>query len=229
MTSVVVLTGGPEYAHDFVASSAAIAQVLRCDGHTVAVVDHPDAVAEVLAAAQVLVVNALWWRMLGERYDHLRDTWGYHTSDATRHAIESFVRAGGGLVGSHTASICFDDWPEWGDVLGGAWQWGCSSHPAAGPVHAEVTEGASGHPVMNGVPVLDLVDEVYGDQSLRPATRVLMTARRTPDDRDQPVVWAASYGAGRVVYDGFGHDAASLLDAQHQRLLRNAVRWVIEP
>jgi type 1 glutamine amidotransferase len=80
---------------------------------------------------------------------------------------------------------------------------------------------------MAGVPAqLHLVDEVYGDMDLRPGTEVLMTARRTPDDRDQPVVWVATYGSGRVVYDGFGHDTASVTQTDHARLLRNAVTWV---
>jgi type 1 glutamine amidotransferase len=55
-----------------------------------------------------------------------------------------------------------------------------------------------------------------------------MVARRSDDDRDQPVVWAHRYGAGRVVYDGFGHDATSINDADHAALLRRAVDWVTE-
>ncbi len=42
---------------------------------------------------------------------------------------------------------------------------------------------------------------------LRDDVEVLAVAKRTPDDDDQPVVWAHRYGAGRVVFDGFGHDA----------------------
>jgi type 1 glutamine amidotransferase len=33
------------------------------------------------------------------------------------------------------------------------------------------------------------------------------------------------FGAGRVVYDGFGHDAASINDPHHAALIRAAARW----
>ncbi len=223
-----MLTGGPDYAHDFVASASAVADVLGQDGHHVTVIDHPDVVASALGVGtDVLVVNALRWQMAHDRYDHLRDRWGYTTSDATKESIRSFVAGGGGLVGCHTASICFDDWPEWGRILGGSWNWDASSHPPVGPVSASVVAGgATRHPVVRDVVALDLHDEVYGALDLAPGIDVLMTARRHADDDEQPVVWAWSYGAGRVVYDGFGHDAASVRDPSHARLLRNAVHWV---
>lgn len=228
MSNVLVLTGGPDYAHDFVGSSQAIADVLAVDGHSVTVIDHPDLVADALGPdVDVLVVNALRWQMAHERYDHLRERWGYTTSAATRDAITAFVSGGGGLIGCHTASICFDDWPEWGRILGGSWNWESSGHPVVGPVSALVaTIGAIEHPVMHGVVALELHDEVYGALDLQPGIEVLMTARRYPDDDEQPVVWAWSYGAGRVVYDVFGHDAASVNDPRHARVLRNSVGWV---
>jgi len=228
VSNVLVLTGGPDYAHDFVSLGTALQNLFESDGHQVTVVHHPDDAAALLPGSfDVLLINALRWQMLHERYDQMRAEWGYSTPESTKQAITSFVQAGGGLVGNHTASICFDDWPEWGTVLGGAWNWGRSSHPPLGPVAAHVVPGsAASHPVLAGVPAtLELVDEVYGDMDLQPATEVLMTARRTPDDREQPVVWVAQYGEGRVVYDGFGHDVTSVTQADHARLLRNAVRW----
>jgi len=231
VTSALLLTGGPDYAHDFHASSQALAEVLGDAGLDVTVVHHPDEAAALLPGHfDVLVVNALRWRMLHERYDQWRDEWAYTTPPSTRQAITSFVAAGGGLLGSHTASICFDDWPEWGDVLGGSWQWEVSSHPPTGDVEAHLASAAAAaHPIMAGLaPTLALRDEVYGGQVMRPDAEVLMVGRRTPDDAEQPVVWTHRYGRGRVAYDGFGHDAASILDPAHAALLQRAVRWVTE-
>jgi uncharacterized protein len=225
VTAALVLTGGPDHAHDFAASGAALAAVVAGAGLDVAVVDHPDDAAAPLGAGgiDVLVVNALRWRMLGERYDPWRERWGYETPRSTRRAITDFVAAGGGLVGSHTASICFDDWPGWGEVLGGAWDWERSSHPPLGPAEVRVT---AAHPVVGGLPAtFTVVDEVYGDQRLEPGIEVLAVARRTPDDTDQPVVWAHQFGSGRVVYEGFGHDDTSLQQPELVRLLQQAVRW----
>ncbi|MEI6497109.1 MAG: ThuA domain-containing protein [Actinomycetota bacterium] len=229
MTSVLLVTGGPDYAHDFGASAAALAAVIGATGADVKVVDHPDRAAELLPGGfDAVVVNALRWRMLHERYDQWRAQWGYHTPASTRAAFTEFVAAGGGLMGSHTASICFDDWPEWREVLGGAWNWERSSHPPVAPVAARVVSArAAQHAVLAGLPpTLELVDEVYGEVDLADGCEVLMVARRTPDDADQPVLWAHQFGAGRVVYDGFGHDATSINEPQHAALIRQAVRWV---
>ena len=41
----------------------------------------------------LLAYHALRWRMLHERYDHLRNDWGYTTPASTKEAITSFVSA----------------------------------------------------------------------------------------------------------------------------------------
>lgn len=231
MARVLVLTGGPDHAHDYDALGASLTWVIEGGGHEIiGVFDDPDAAADRLRQGDVdvLAINALRWRMHGERYDAWRDEWAYSTPASTRAAIAGFVAAGGGLFGNHTASICFDDWPEWGDVLGGSWVWDHSSHPPAGLIAIDVEPRADDpHPVTAGLPRLfHLDDEVYGDLDLRVGIEPLAWGHRSSDDRAQPLVWAHRYGEGRVVYDGLGHDARSLNDAVHVRLIRNAVDWV---
>lgn len=230
MADVLVLSGGPDHAHDFAATGRALADIVQDAGRAAEVVEHPDDAAAALARGgyRALVVNALRWRMGGERYDPWRAEWAYATPEATRQSIAGFVAAGGGLVGNHTAAICFDDWPEWQAVLGGAWNWGRSTHPPQAPVTA-VVDRPDSHPVTAGLPHrFSLDDEVYGDLDLDPAIRPLAHATRHDGDEPQPVVWVHRFGEGRVVYDGFGHDVASLRDPVHVRLLRQAVHWVIE-
>lgn len=225
---MLVLTGGPPHAHDFADSGGALAELVAATGRAVELVDHPDDAAERLdqGGVDALVVNALRWRMHGEAYDAWRDGWAYETSPHTRDHLAGFVRRGGGLLANHTASICFDDWPEWGDVVGGSWRWGVSSHPPCGPVSARVV---AEHPVVAGLPsTIELVDEVYGDQHVRPDVTVLAVARRHADDAEQPVVWVHRYGRGRVVYDGFGHDGASIRHPDNSRLLRQGLDWILE-
>ncbi len=226
---ILVLTGGSPHAHDFDAIGDALSEVAAADGYVVERTDHPDAAAERLTDTgppiDALLVDALFWRMLGDAYATWRDDWGYTAPTATRDALAGFVERGGGLVAMHTTPICFDDWPGWGDIVGGGWHWGVSAHPPAGPVRAEVV---ADHPVTAGVPAhLELVDEVYGDLDLRPGLVVLATARRHDDDAEQPVLWAHRYGAGRVVFDGFGHDAESIRDPGHRRVILNAIDWVL--
>lgn len=226
----MVLTGGPDYAHDFSATGPELVSIAEEAGFAPTLVDHPDAVIPLLADAttnDVLVVNALRWRMLADRYAVWRDKWAYETSSALRSVITDFVAGGGGLVGNHTAPICFDDWPAWGDILGGAWNWDRSAHPPLGPVSATIV---AAHPITAGVtsPV-ELDDEVYGDLSLRPGITTLATARRNADDAEQPVVWTHEFGRGRVAYCGFGHDRRSLQHGGVRRILRQAMLWTTEP
>lgn len=225
MSSVLVFTGGPDHAHDFDATGAALAELFLAEGHAVELVAHPEQVPAAIDELRpdVVVVNALWWRMLGDKYDPWRPTYGYAITPSVRRCLGDFVAEGGGLVGSHTASICFDDWPQWRQVLGGAWNWERSWHPPPAPVAITVERT---HPVVDGLPAtFHLVDEVFGDLDVLDGIEVLACAHRSPDDAAQPVVWVHRHGRGRVVYDAFGHDAASITDPVHARLLRQAVEW----
>lgn len=229
---VVVLAGGSPHAHDFGPVGEALADVLTAAGWAVTVTATPDeAAAELVAGpaapagpAEALVVDGLWWRMLGEAYDRWRPDHAYSPAADVRAALTDFVAGGGGLVALHTAVICFDDWPGWADLVGASWRWGVSSHPPKGPVVARVV---ADHPVVAGLgPELRLHDEVYGGLDVAPGVDVLAVARRMPEDADQPVVWTHRHGAGRVVFDGFGHDAASIRHPGNARLVAQAVAWV---
>lgn len=227
MRRVVVLAGGSPHAHDFEAVGRALADQLAARGDEIVLVDHPDRAARELGdGADALVVDGLWWRMLGDVYDEWRAEHGYSPSTQTRAALDSFVRDGGGLVALHTTVICFDDWPGWGELLGGFWRWGVSSHPPKGPVAAKLV---CEHPVVRGLPdTIELDDEVYGDLAIEGEIEVLATSRRHADDADQPVVWVHRHGAGRVVVVGFGHDADSIRHPHLARLVGQGLDWVTE-
>jgi type 1 glutamine amidotransferase len=221
---VLLLTGGSPHAHDYGAIGDALETVLAGRGHEVTRTAHPDDAADAARSEtfDVLVVNGLWWTMRGDAYEPWREH-AYSATPRTRQTFDDFVRGGGGLVALHTTPICFDDWPGWGDVVGGSWQWGVSSHPPAGAISARVV---GGHPVVAGLaPTIELVDEVYGDLAVRDAVRPLAFARRSDDDREQPVVWAHHWGDGRVVFDGFGHDAASITHPDNSTIILQAVDW----
>ena len=189
MSRVLVLAGGSPHAHDFAACGAALVDIAAALHHDVQLVANPDEAAAVLRGDDIdaLVIDGLWWRMLGDNYDQWRDEFGYSPSESTRDTFCSFVADGGGMLAVHTTPICFDDWPEWGDVVGGAWQWGVSSHPPVGQVTARIV---GTHPVVAGLPShITLRDEVYGDIAVRDGVNVLAVARRNDDGNEQPVVW----------------------------------------
>lgn len=220
----VILTGG--VAHDFATSTPALAQVLVEAGFAVSVSDDPEAALTALTsdeAPDLLVLNLLRWSMDGvERYADQRERWGLSLSEAATGALTSFVHGGGGLLGLHGASICFDTWAGWRDLLGGTWRWGTSTHPPLdGPVPVRVSTGA--HPVVAGSGDFEVVDEVYGFLDL--AEDVVGLAHSPHGGADHPLLWARQVGAGRVVYDALGHDERAYAVAEHRRIVRRGARW----
>lgn len=222
----VVLSGG--LTHDFPATSAALADLLAEQGAVAEIHTDVNAAFAALPGAALFVVNALRWTMTGpqtpERYRVHAGIEGRRVSAAAREALAVHLAGGGGLLGVHTAAICFDDWPEWGDVLGGSWDWGRSSHPALGP-EVEVRPSAS-HPLVDGIDPFELVDEVYGDLDLRPDVSGLLSAVQPGTaGPPRPLLWAREHGGGRVVYDALGHHPPSYEVPAHREIVRRAIRW----
>ncbi|MEM7092414.1 MAG: ThuA domain-containing protein [Actinomycetota bacterium] len=221
--TAVLLVGGSPHAHDFDDIEQALVTVLAASGVAPRVVRHPDALIDALENADVLVMHGLWWRMLGEAYDSWRDPWGYATTAELRTTLPCWVEGGGRLLALHTSPICFDDWPEWGQLLGGGWVWGTSSHPPPASVAVQLER----HALTDGIDAtLTVVDEVYGDLDMAEDIHVVGRACRSDDDDLQPIIWTRNHGAGRIVCDLLGHDRRSLLDDDHRRLLANAIGWL---
>jgi len=221
----VLLTGG--IFHPFHATSSHLAQSFAALGVETAIFDDVETglarVRETRPA--LLTLNLLRWRMAGEKYDPYRDAWRFELSPEGARTITEHVERGGGLLGLHTASICFDAWPGWGDVLGADWVWGESYHPPLGTVHVSPT--APPHPITAGLDGFVVRDEVYTNLSLRDDVRGLLEALPGDGAPPQPLLWARACGDGRVVYDALGHDLASLAEPTHARILTRSVLWLL--
>ncbi|HLI16246.1 MAG TPA: ThuA domain-containing protein [Acidimicrobiales bacterium] len=220
----LLLSGG--FGHDFAATSAEVAGILEQVGVVSEVVEDVEAGAAALAGEgryDLLTVNALRWRMLDERYAAARERLAFSPSPAARDAIRAFVAGGGGLLALHSATICFDDWPEWGDILGAAWRWGRSSHPPVASAIVHVVTGS--HPIVEGLSDFEIVDEIYGFLDVRPDVVALLTSAH--GGAQHPLVWARRYGAGRVVYDALGHDTRSYAHPAQRAIVSRAAAWLL--
>ncbi|MEL7029432.1 MAG: ThuA domain-containing protein [Pseudomonadota bacterium] len=225
MARALILSGG--IFHPFDESSAALAEIFAEVGLTSEVTADFEAGLSKIdpEAFDLVAVNALRWGMMtGDKYEPYRDEWAFQMPDDGRRRLVDFVEQGGALFGLHTASICFDDWPEWGDLLGGAWAWGVSHHPPLATINVSVDNRT--HPITSGVGGFEVEDEIYHHLSPRADVEVLLTAQNTEEGR-QPIAWVREQGRGRVVYDALGHDGASLRQADHRTLIRNAARWAL--
>lgn len=128
---------------------------------------------------------------------------------SVKESILAFVRDGGGLVGIHAATAAFQDWLEYGEMIGGFY---------AGQILQDVVIRVEDpdHPVNACFKerTWKVHDEVYafGGAYSREKVHVLLSLdlERMPDpklrpDRDYPVSWVKRYGEGRVFYTTLGH------------------------
>ncbi|MBI5088031.1 MAG: ThuA domain-containing protein [Actinobacteria bacterium] len=219
----LLITGG--WAHEFERTTPHLVQCAAAAGIRTDTTDDLEAAAATLAAHEydLLTVYACWFTMGHERYDAVRDQWSRRTPTALREAIVSHLEAGRGLVALHTAPICFDDWPVWGEILGGRWNWDRSWHPAPGVVEVDPRSPAAGerHPIVDGLEPFQVVDERYSALDVSSRSEVLAWS----DAEREPALWTHRYGRARVVVDTLGHDERSLDQPDHATILRRSAVW----
>ena len=219
----LILVGG--IFHEFHASAEALSNVLAPLGIESRIEPDLDAGLASLATDPVdlITVNALRWEMIGEKYDPYRDSQAYSPPAATRAALANHLATGGALLGLHTASICFSDWPEWSRLLGGRWVWGTSFHPPPERITVTPVDRDGSDPL----PAFEVQDELYTDLTLEPGAEVLAYGCSEAMPIAQPVLWRHTVGPGRVIYDALGHDSASLLHPPHAKWLTESVAWAL--
>lgn len=221
MTRALILSGG--IFHDFAATSTWLAERLAGLGAHSEVCEDLEGGLGRIAEFDLLVVNALRWRMHGEKYDPYRAEHEYSPTVQARRAIVSHLALGRGLLAMHTAVICFDDWPEWGDLLGARWEWGRSFHPALGAVRVDVAWPEN--PLVAGIQPFAVEDEVYGFLDQRAHLLPLLTSAH--GGQDHPLAWVRNGPGGRVAVDLLGHSVDSLRAPEHALLVERLMRWVL--
>ncbi len=219
---VLILSGGAGHSFDETTPQLVDLLELLDPQIEVTVVSEPSELERL--SHDLLVVNALWWQMLADRYRNVRQELSRTTPAAARQRIEEHIAAGGAVLAFHTAVICFDDWPRWGQICGASWNWERSHHPpfdAEHPVRIDPTA----HPLTRGLHPFDLIDEVYGFLDLAPDNEILATASHSGEDH--PLVMRRVDGDARIAVDVLGHDRRSLESAEHRELLGRVVGWLL--
>ena len=219
----LILTGGIN--HDFVDTANAIAEVLAEDNiQSVVTDDLADGFDQLKNLSFDLVtVFTLRWRMLDDdKYIPHRTEWAYEIQQRDRQILTEHIARGGGLLGLHTASICFDTWPEWPELLGAKWVWQQTFHPP--PTELYVTISGE-HDVTRDLNDFFVVDELYHNLGAAPSSFPLLKALSSHDDSLQSIAFANEKFNGKVVYSALGHDRASVTTEGHAKFLQSAAKW----
>ncbi|MBN1532783.1 MAG: ThuA domain-containing protein [Spirochaetes bacterium] len=138
-------------------------------------------------------------------------------SAAALEALRDFLRAGGGLLGIHSASASFKSCAEYYQLLGGRFV----SHDAI--MEFEVIPSPGSSSIFAGCGGFTVRDELYLHDVYR-GTAVRFHALH--GGREEPMVWTREEGKGRVCYIEPGHCASSIGNAGFRQVTLAALRWL---
>jgi uncharacterized protein len=221
---LVYTRNGKGYVHDNIAASVAAIRKLGAEnGWTV----DDSADPGVFTASNLKRYRALVFsNSNNEAFD----------SDAQRDAFKSYIEAGGGLVGIHSATGSERNWPYFTSIMGGKFL----RHPKMQKFVVRVKDRT--HPATRGLPAeFEWTDECYYSGDLNPDIRpLLVTDPAKLDDPDKavypggrfgdalPLGWYHLSGGGREIYIALGHNKQDYANPILVSLIRGSILWALE-
>lgn len=218
----LILSGG--VAHDYAQTSLMLSRVLK--GVEVHSEIHEDfGILEDLLAFDMVTLNCVRWTCSQAQVNpEWRDRWAFTLSEAGRERFLEFLGQGKGLLALHAATICFDDWPVYREILGAWWEWGISSHAPFQDHKMEVRDHS--HPITEGIPDFTIKDELYIHARFTDSVSPLIEG--VWEGQSHPVLWVRNYGAARVCYTALGHGIEAFEHPENQLLLQRGALWVLK-
>lgn len=163
---------------------------------------------------------------LGE-YDVIILSYGFwqesDPSEKAKAGFLSYLEGGGNVVALHFASSSFQNWEEYGDVLGRFWKKGTGGHGPYGEFTVNIKN--TQHPITRGLKDFKIEDELYAKLSGDSEIEVLVSAYSDWSKKVEPLVFVKQYGKGRVVQNVLGHGLDSKQNPSYQKLLCRSVEW----
>lgn len=155
-------------------------------------------------------------------------------SEQQKADLLSFVREDGkGFVAGHAASVAYYDWPAYLDMIGGFMDYEFRPAPMTLTVEDPTFPGANAFPrsfVLNDqFPVMRAPfssKDVHVILRLD-ASKLTAEQRAHRPDGDIPVVWAKTYGKGRVYNLTIGHREEVWDEVAFRTLAREGIRWAL--
>lgn len=144
-------------------------------------------------------------------------------SEKAKAGLLNYVQGGGNVVALHFACSAFQDWKEYGDMLGRVWVKGVGGHGPYGEFTVNIKD--TEHPITRGMKNFKTEDELYAKLSGDAEIEVLATADSDWSGNTEPIVFAKTYGKGRVVQNVLGHGVDAKQNPAYKRLLRRSVEW----
>jgi hypothetical protein len=154
--------------------------------------------------------------------------------DGQRADLLKFVHDDGkGFVAAHTALTALNSWPEFVDMLGGAFD----EHPYGSVAGTVINEDPSFPATKQFPATFAFTDEFYQVKNFsREKSRVVLRldiSKLPPNQNvhstngDFPLAWAKMYGKGRVFYGSFAHDEKNWDNPDVYHMYFEAIKWAL--
>jgi len=139
--------------------------------------------------------------------------------------LREFLEDGKGLVILHHALFDYLDWEWYSREVSGVRQDANRYRTRPDYLHgvSQRIEPVAKHPILSGIAPFKIVDETYRGLITAPQNTILL--RTDHPSSDGPVAWISPYRKSRVAVIQLGHDETAHLDANYQKLVRNAILW----
>ena len=223
---ILIITG--DHGHNWKESTPFLKELLTKAGHHVEVTETPskDLTADNLAKYNVMLLN--YRNTPKGAKDNPESVW----SDDNKKAFSDAVKNGKGLVVYHHASSAFvgtsDFEKEFEKLIAGGWR----KQGNHGKMHEFMVTTRKDHPITHGIKEFKHGrDELYQNSMIVPGSEVLVTAfadkNKDPKNsgKDEPMIWVAMYGKGRVCENALGHDVEAMQGAGFKTLMVRCIEW----
>jgi len=215
---LLILSGANN--HDWKSTTPVLKKMYEHSGRfTVDVTDNVPGLKPVdLAKYDALVCN----------YTTYPDIQGHRLPAETEKALLDYVSSGHGFVLFHAASTAWNDWPEFGDMIGLTWENPRSGH---GKYHSfTVNIVDKEHPVTGAMKDFQHVeDELYHKQVLHKGAKILASSFSDKamggSGTNEPMIVVTEPGKGRVFHNAMGHDPKPMDDPAFQSLMLRGTEW----
>jgi type 1 glutamine amidotransferase len=144
-------------------------------------------------------------------------------SEKAKAGLLDYVKNGGNIVALHFACSAFQDWKDYGALLGRVWKKGVGGHGPYGEFEVNIQD--SKHPITKGLKDFKTEDELYAKLTGDEEIEVLASAHSAWSGNVEPMVFVKRYGKGRVVQNVLGHALDSKQNPSYQKLLVRGVEW----
>ena len=139
--------------------------------------------------------------------------------------LNAFIDAGGGFLPIHCASWCFQNEPDFDQLVGGRF----AGHKTG---VFKVSTVDSEHLAVKGVPEIEAWDETYFHKNHNEKDRTVLQVRKVsgPDDNitgDEPWTWVRTQGKGRIYYTASGHDERVWGRSEFHEMLKVGILWAV--